>query len=130
MNISSINNSRPNFNGKIITKGPWTKELKDAFLQNEEIKKVAAGKYNIIGHLSKKKADFTDFGHSKGETVYKLQIEAMSESPSLLERAKSLLGFTNVAELSNNYHSEIGTEQLMYNRLKADAIAKCLDINL
>ena len=49
MNISQINNvSNPSFNGKIITKGQWSVDLKKAFLENGEVKKLAESNKDIL----------------------------------------------------------------------------------
>lgn len=124
MNISPINNdSQTNFNGKIITKGKWTESLKKEFLQNKEIQKIASGKYDIIGHMSRKKTDALI-------PVFKLEVEAISEKPSKMEKLKSFLGLTDVVALSDSYHTEMGTSCLMENRLKAKHIAKLLNIEV
>lgn len=130
MNVSVINNSQPNFNGKVITKGKWTASLKKSFLENEEIKKAASGKYDIIGHMSRKKASLLPKVFSNCEPIYKLQIEARPESPTILERVKSFLGLVNVAEVSKNHHSETITEYMMETRIKAEHLAKYLNIKL
>ena len=42
MNISPINSNNTNFKGKVIIKGTWTQELKDAILNNaDDVTKAA-----------------------------------------------------------------------------------------
>lgn len=88
--------------------------------------KAASGKYDIIGYMKKKNPKL----FISDEPRYKLEIEALPEKPTILEKTKSLLGLNDVVELSRDYHTENGTECLMYQRLKARHIAKCLNITL
>ncbi|MBE7703293.1 MAG: hypothetical protein E7Z89_04500 [Cyanobacteria bacterium SIG28] len=121
-------NNKISFNGNIITKGKWTPVLKETFINNEEVKKLASGKHDIIGRMSKQKACAHDIYHDRGENLYKLTLEATS---SVSDKIKSFLGLNKKSvKIMQNYHSEDSTSRIMTKRINSDTIAKKLNINL
>lgn len=108
---------QPAFNGRIITKGPWTKTLKDAFLNSKGINDLASGEKDVIGRLKYKSAPMDDYNHMWGETVFKLSLEMKSQKPSLKERIKSLLGLSRKV-VNEYYHSEKSLAERIGNMSK------------
>lgn len=128
MNISPINNTQTNFNGKIITKGHWTTYLENAFTNNSEVKKMASGDKNIIGKMSRKHATRGNCQHYEGQELFKLSILSEKENPTFWEKVKSFFGFSPKVNLSKHYHSEAGTQALMRNRINAHMYENKLDL--
>ena len=110
----TIATKQPAFNGRIITKGPWTKTLKDAFLNSKGINDLASGEKDVIGRLKYKSAPMYDYNHMWGETVFKLSLEMKSPKSSLKERVKSMLGLSRKV-INRYYHSEDGMISIMRN---------------
>ena len=129
MNITPINNSQTNFSGRIITKGKWTPDLKKAFLENEEVAKLASGEHNIIGRMSRKKAG-QDLHHAPSQIVYRLELEALNENASIFNRIKSFLGLGKTVKVSNGFHTDLGTECIIEDRINAKKMAERLEINI
>ena len=120
MNIRPLNNTNNSFNGKIITRGAWTKKLEKTFRENPEIQQLASGKMNVVGEMSHRKIlSFIDKIHPIGMDTYKLKIYAENEKPSLFETLKSLLGLNKSKTLSHFYHSEKSTLNIINQRIKA-----------
>lgn len=119
MNISPINSNETNFSGRILTKGNWTESLKNTFLENPEVQKMAAGNHDIVGVMSQKRASGRSYRHSKGQPLYKLSITSRPENPSILDRVKEFFGFSPKVKVTDHYHSDIGTYSLMKNRISA-----------
>ena len=124
MNILPINNN-PSFNGRIITRGTWTKNLKKTFIENPEVQKLASGEMNIVGDMSHRKYfSFIDRIHSFGEDTYKLKLYAEKENPTLLEKIKNFFGFNNALDLTLLYHKEESTIEKINRRIKAHPIKR------
>ena len=131
MDISAIKNSNPNFNGRIITKGPWPTYLKDVFIENPEIKKLAAGESNIIGKLSVKPSKFYYDGKSfTGENIYKIKIYAKKEKPTLKDKIMKFLGLIPTISLTKNYHGINTTETFIKNKINAKEYSQKLGIKI
>lgn len=107
INTSNLQNNRGcgTFTGRLITKGAWTKDLKDAFFSSKAMNDLASGEKDVIGRLKYKNAPLNDCNHMCGEHLYKLSIEMRSPNPSLKERIKSVLGLSRKI-INRNYHSE------------------------
>ncbi len=101
--VNTTNN--PAFSGKVITKGPWTDKLKDAFLNSKGINELASGDKDVIGRLICKAASKDDYNHMWGEPVFKLSIEMQNSKPSLTERIKSMLRISRQT-VNKYYHKE------------------------
>ena len=112
MKILPVNNTSPNFNGKIITKGPWTDYLKEGFERNPDIIKLASGKKDIIGELSHKKAK-RSVHHSQGEDIYKLKLKAVPSEMGILDKIKYILGITPEVPVRRDYHKGRCLDYLM-----------------
>lgn len=126
--MNSTINNKTNFNGNIITRGKWTPALKEAFINNKEVKKLASGKHDIIGKMSKQKTNAYDVNHNQGESLYKLTLEATS---SISDKIKSFLGLNKKSvKIMQSYHSEDSTSKIMNQRINSDTIAKKLNIKL
>ena len=93
------------FSGRVITKGPWTESLKNAFLNSKAINELASGEKDVIGRLKFRPASMDDYNHVYGEPVFKLSLEMKSQKPSLKERIKSVLGLSRKV-INRYYHSE------------------------
>ena len=130
MNITAINNTNTNFNGKILTQGKASQYLKNEILNNTELKKLASGENDIIVKIKNKKENGYHVNHAKGETLYQLSIEARKEKPSLVDKVKSFLNIVPHAKISQNYHSEDTLVTLMKERLNAQKFAKKLNIEI
>ena len=130
MNIAPINNANTNtnFSGKVITKGSWYNYMKEAFIQNPELKELAKGDYNIIGNMSSKKATSFSKKHYQGQALFKLKITAEKENPTLMDKIKYFLGLNKSYKVTRNYHSENTVDTAMENRIKADKIKKALGL--
>ena len=126
MEIRQVNNV--NYTGKIITKGKWTQTLAQAFTDNPEVKKLASGKYDIIGKMTAVKTHPYDVNHLLDESLYSLSISAKKENPSLLDRVKSFLGLQPKANITINHHGEDKMLKIMDKRIKADTLGKKLNI--
>lgn len=109
------------FTGRIIVKGKWTEELKDAFFKSPAINELASGNKDVIGRLVSKTAKKNDYNHTWGETLFKLSLEMKSPKPSLKERAKSMLGLSRKI-INKYYHSEYSMSSIITNLTK-----KCID---
>lgn len=99
------NNNYPAFTGRVIVKGKWPKELKDAFFKSPAINELASGDKDVIGRLVYKQAKKSDFNHIWGEPLFKLSLEMRSPKPSLKEKVKSMLGLSRKV-INKYYHSE------------------------
>lgn len=130
MNISPINNTNLNFNGKVITKGSWTPALKKAFQENIEVRNVAQkSNYDIIGILTRMRTPKNDLEHFQGDNLYKLTIAAMNEKPTWKEKLNAIFNkYDHKAEVTENYHSEEGIVQIMESALVSHKIRKKLNI--
>ena len=129
MNINAINSTNPNFNGRILTRGRWSEELKKSFLENPEVNKFAQeAKYDIIGKMSSKRAKKHDFNHYYGEQLFKLTLMAQKENPTFIDKVKALFGLLPKAKITHNYHCESSMELLMSKRLNATSIKDQLNI--
>lgn len=102
---TSNKTNSPAFNGKVIAKGLWTKNLKDAFLNSKGINELASGDKDVIGRLIHKTASKDDYNHMWGESVFKLSLEMKNNKPSLTERIKSILGISKKT-INRYYHRE------------------------
>ncbi len=99
------NNNKYTFTGRIITKGPWTETLKDAFFNSKAIHDLASGEKDVIGRLKRKSAPSKDYNHTWGEPLFKLSLEMKSQHPTLIEKVKSILGLSRKV-INEFYHSE------------------------
>lgn len=131
MNILPINNStNTNFNGRVLVKGNCTEYLERNFLNLPEVKKLASGKYDIIGKFLYRKAHWLyDKRHYPGEDTYKLKLIAQKENPTFLDRIKGFLGLNPSVEVTRSYHCEGTTELLMRQRINCDKYKTRLKIN-
>lgn len=102
------------FTGRIIVKGKWTEELKDAFFKSPAINELASGNKDVIGRLISKSAPSDDYNHTWGEPLFKLSLEMKSPKSSLKERVKSMLGLSRKV-INRYYHSEYGMINIMKN---------------
>ncbi len=127
MKVESINTC-PNFNGRIMVKGAWSAELVECFIKNKEVQELASGKYNIIGVMRSKKAGIHDVNHLPEDTLYRFSIAAEKETPSILDRIKSVFGKVKEVNISNTYHREEKMADYVENQISAKTIAKKLGI--
>ncbi len=102
---TTVNISKPAFTGRIITKGKWTKNLKDAFFNSKAIQDLASGEKDVIGRLKYKSAPSNDYNHTWGEPLFKLSLEMKNPHPTLVEKVKSFLGLSRKV-INEFYHSE------------------------
>ena len=136
MHILPINNNQtPNFNGKLLTKGKWTPELKSLFLNNETLNDIAKNsKYNIVGVMSSCVAGKADIYHDFGEKLYKLTLVATKENPSFKEKIKNLFSVASGSKkkaITKCYHKEISMLDIMSERLSKDKCEKIkFDLNI
>ena len=132
MNILPINNANtninPNFSGKIITKGSWVNYMKNSFIENPELKKLAQGEYNIVGNMSAKEASGFSRRYFPEQSLFKLKITAEKENPTFLDRIKTFLGLNRSYKVTHHYHSEGTTTIAMQNRIKGEKIKKALGL--
>ena len=106
MNITPMNNTNVNFNGKIITKGNWPKNLKKQFVENTAINNFANNsKSDIIGIMSAKTSSKYDIYHDPGERLFKLTLVTTKEKPSIIETIKNALGIYSEADKQNITHA-------------------------
>ena len=119
MNISPINSNNTNFKGKVIIKGTWTQELKDAILNNAEVKQLAAGKKDIIAHMKSKRAPKKDMWHYPKQPLYSLSLMSRSEEPSFWEKVKTFFNVLPKINVTRAYHSETGMLSIINQRIKA-----------
>ena len=130
MNISEINSTSPNFNGKIITKGKITPYLQDEILNNKELQKLASGEKDILVRIKNKKERNYHVNHAKGEMLYRLSVESKKQNETLADKVKSFLGLTTKVNLSKAYHSEVSTASIIKKRINAKFLAKKLNIEV
>ena len=131
MDISAINNSNPNFNGRIITKGPWPKYLKNVFTENPEMKKLASGNSDIVGKLKTKCSIFSYEGKSfTGGYIYKIEIYAKKEKPTLKDKIMKFLGLRPTISLTKNYNGINTTETCIKNKINAKEYSQKLGIKI
>lgn len=130
MNISEINSTSPNFNGKIITKGKITPYLQDEILNNKELQKLASGEKDILVRIKNKKERKYHANHAKGEMLYRLSVEPKKQNETLVDKVKSYLGLTTKINLSKAYHSEDSTVSIIEKRINANFLAKKLNIEV
>jgi hypothetical protein len=124
----SIQGYRNSFCGKIITKGKWTEKLRDCFVNNNEVKKLASGRYNIIGDMRLKKASKNDIYHNPNENLYKLKITAMRENPTILDKIKYFLRLIPSINLTRFYHSETTTQNRIDSKINAETYKSILNL--
>lgn len=129
MNILPVNNnSQTNFNGRIITKGKWPGKLKEAFVENKEVKKLASGDHDIVGTLSRKKAGMYDINHYQGEKIYRLRLDAQN---NVVDGIKRILGINpKSVQICQGYHSEKSTAEIISTRINADEISNKLNLSI
>lgn len=111
------NNNYPAFSGRVIAKGKWTKELKDAFLSSPAIKELASGNKDVIGRLISTTAKKNDYNHTWGEPLFKLSLEMRSSKPSLKEKMQSMLGISRKV-INRYFHSEDSMSGIITNLTK------------
>lgn len=129
MNILPINNySNTSFNGKVITKGNWPKDIDTYFKSMPAVKQLAENsEFNIIGKMHRK---LTKEGFCKTPIMrYRLDISAEKENPNLLERIKSFLGFNPKYSMTQHHHRGCFYPNLLEEKIKGYIIAQKLGLN-
>lgn len=126
MNISPINNNNMNFQGKIITKGTWTKELKETFLNNSEVKQLASGKKDIIALMKFKRAPKNDVMHFTRQPLYSLTLMSRPENPSFWDKIKTFFNLLPKIDVTYNYHGEASMQNIIAQRIDAENFKKYL----
>lgn len=120
-------NYNSNFEGRVIPKGKWTPNLMESINSNDELKKLAAGEYDIIAKLSRRFAGRNEY-HFKGEPLYKLALIARKSNESLSEKLKNLFKPSKSLAVMQNYHTEQGTMSIMSARINAERYKRALGI--
>lgn len=130
MNITPITNNQTNFDGKILTEGHWMPYLKESFINNPEVQKMASGSHDIIGSLSCKTARKNTNRYYQGQKLFKLSIRAQKENPTLLDKIKSRFGLLPKVNVTKHYHSDAGIKILMEGRVNAEKYKDRLNLNV
>lgn len=122
MNIQPINNATPNFNGKLITKGAYTKNLKQLIIENQTLNSIVKNSdYDVVAKMSSKKASTRDLSHIPGEELFQLSIYTYKST--FFNKLKSKLGLlSKVSEqkITQSYHKEKSMLGILEDRLSTD----------
>ncbi len=124
MNILPINNnSNTNFNGRILTIGHgWNEKIKNAFVENSEIKKLAEGKVDIIGKLRTRRAEYGDFNHCLNEPLYKFDLMVGKSKSPIINKIAAYLGILPKVKMVRGYHGEDSFISRLNNRPNAEQL--------
>lgn len=125
MKVVAINNS-PNYNGKIIKTGSWTKDLETVFDKNTELEKLKLKDKNVVAKMSSSWRYRKLYGI---EPVYKLSFTSVPEKPTFMDKIKKIFGFFPSVKLSKSYHSEFGNELMIKTRINASHLSKRLKLD-
>ena len=128
MYIVPIDSQTTSFNGNLITKGKWPKELQKTVSEAKAFQNLAEGDYDIFVSLSKKTATSNDINHTRGDKLYKLKISAKKSKPTFLDKIKNIIGLNPRCTVNKNYHSVYGLERIINDCVKENFLRSRLNL--
>ena len=113
MKISQVNYNTPTFNGKILTKGKWPVELKQAFEENQGLfSEFADQGYDVVARLSKSRASKNSFNFTKGDLLYKIKLSFLKEN-SIISKILDFLHLLPRLGFTKHFHSLFGNRRCL-----------------